>query len=257
MEWPGGKGPARLHRYGACATMTAMSGGTMIGRCVLGAWLVLAAAPAMAGYRFEDGVELGPAALLADWSGTLERHEAQRPAIETCLRSLSDCPRHFRGVHLLFNRAGALEEDARIRVVNHFINRRPYRNDRPIELESRLTGEVVRLRSRWSTLSEFLERGGDCQDYAVAKYHLLRLLGFPSHALRVVVTWDRASRAHHALLAVRRADGSVWLLDSDNTIYRTRPFGMRYVYAINETGVWDHEIDASSWEARLQQEEST
>ena len=34
------------------------------------------------------------------------------------------------------------------------------------------------LRSRWSTLLEFMQRGGDCEDYVICKYESLRRLGF-------------------------------------------------------------------------------
>ena len=85
-----------------------------------------------------------------------------------------------------------------------------------------------------------MQRGGDCEDYAVAKYFLLRELGFPAEDMRVLVTYDRSVRAHHAVLAVRREDGSSWLLELDNTIVKGNQWGYRFIYALNEEGIWDY-----------------
>ncbi len=88
---------------------------------------------------------------------------------------------------------------------------------------------------------DFVRRGGDCEDYATTKYFLLRTLGFTSDDLRVLVVYDRRLRDYHAVLAVRSAPGSIWLLESDNTIQKGGLYGYRYVFAINEDSIWDHE----------------
>lgn len=213
---------------------------------------LLAPTSAEADFRFEDGVYLGPAAQLADWADTLARAREQQPLLAACLADLDQCSRRLRGVHVLVARARGLEPAQQIRLVNRFVNKRSYRRDRSAEVQSKLTDAPVRLRSRWSTLLEFMLRGGDCEDYATSKYQLLRELGFPADDLRVVVAFDRETREHHGLLAVRRPDGGVWLLDSDDRIHRSHPFGYRFVYALNETSIWDHEIDAEQWSRMAQ-----
>jgi predicted transglutaminase-like cysteine proteinase len=91
-------------------------------------------------------------------------------------------------------------------------------------------------------LLEFLEKGGDCEDYATAKYFLLRTLGIPADDLRVVVAWDRKARGYHALLAYR-ASPSAWLLDTDGTIKRgVQQRIFRFLFSLNELGIWDHGI---------------
>ena len=36
---------------------------------------------------------------------------------------------------------------------------------------------------------------------------------------------------------------NTWLLDTDNHIYRrNKPVEYRYVYAVNELGIWDHDV---------------
>jgi predicted transglutaminase-like cysteine proteinase len=198
-----------------------------------------------AGYRFEEGVYLGSAELLADWADTLARAREQDVEIKACLADHDLCPARLRSLHTVMTRAPELSRERQIRLIHRYVNKRSYRDDRGGMVTSNFTDEPVRVRSRWSTLLEFMRHGGNCQDFATSKYQLLRLLGMPAEDLRVVVVFDRPNRAHHAVLAVRLEDGAIWVLDSDDTIYRSRPFGYRYVYALNESSIWDHEADAS------------
>lgn len=210
-----------------------------------------------AAYRFDDGVYLGEAGLMADWAGTLARAHDQQPQIDACLAGHPSCAARLRGVAALVERARDLPVERQLPLVNRYVNRRSYRRDRGVTVLSAVTGQVEALPSSWSTLLEFFERGGDCQDYATSKYQLLRLLGLPAEALRVVVVFDRTTRDHHALLAVRRPDGGAWLLDSDDRIYRGSPFGYRFVYALNENGIWDHEQAGGTPPSPLTKEEAT
>ncbi len=57
----------------------------------------------------------------------------------------------------------------------------------------------------------------------------------------MLVVYDRRLRDYHAVLAVRSAPDSIWLLESDNTIQKSGLYGYRYVFAINEDSIWDHE----------------
>jgi predicted transglutaminase-like cysteine proteinase len=209
---------------------------------------------AEAGYRFDDGVYLGSAELLADWSDTLDRAREQHSEIEACLEDQDLCHARMKGLHPLMARAADLDRDRQVRLINRYVNKRRYRNDRGGEVTSALSDAPVQVPSRWATLLEFMRRGGNCQDYATSKYQLLRLLGMPADDLRVVVVYDRMTREHHAVLAARLEDGAVWLLDSDDSIHRGRPFGYRFIYALNETSIWDHEAEAS-W-SRLAQAEN-
>ncbi|HVA14146.1 MAG TPA: transglutaminase-like cysteine peptidase [Stellaceae bacterium] len=91
----------------------------------------------------------------------------------------------------------------------------------------------------WETPFEFMSRDGQCEDYAIAKFMILRALGFDDDDLRILVVRDVARQIDHAVLVVY-LDGTAWLLDSiDDTVAplasatRYRPY-----YAINETGWW-------------------
>lgn len=215
------------------------------------AFLLLAPVPAEADFRFDEGVYLGSSQLLADWADTLARARRQAPAVAACIDDEDRCDGRMRGVHTIVARARDLDLERQIRLVNRYVNNHRYRRDRTGRIESTVAAGEVRVRSRWSTLSEFMRRGGDCEDYATSKYMLLRELGIPAADLRVVVVFDRSTREHHALLAVRQEDGSAWLLDSDDRVYRGQPFGYQFVYSLNETSVWDHERSAAQWSQLL------
>lgn len=66
----------------------------------------------------------------------------------------------------------------------------------------------------WITPAQLFRTGtGDCEDYALAKYWLLRAAGVPEEDMYVMVVADLIARADHAYLAVRVGNGFV-LLDS-------------------------------------------
>jgi predicted transglutaminase-like cysteine proteinase len=204
--------------------------------------LLFLATPVFAGYRFDTPDKfLASATSLPAWANTLERHAADRKLISDCLQIEEACAGKLRSLRHLILKGAVLDADDQLRLVNRYINRRQYKRDRRKISPSVADGGEARLSNHWVTLLEFLDRGGDCEDYATAKYFLLRVLGFEAEELRVLVTFDREVRQYHAVLAVRRADGSAWLLESDNTIVRSRYGQYRFIYAVNEHGIWDYE----------------
>lgn len=66
---------------------------------------------------------------------------------------------------------------------------------------------------RWQTPRELAARGGDCEDYAAAKYFALRAAGAPASALRIAVVTDERERLRHAVLMVE-IEGQAFVLDN-------------------------------------------
>ena len=171
----------------------------------------------------------------------LSRHAVQFDGLRDCLDDKAACTRRTRSLHVVLAQGAALPREKQVQLVNRYVNRKRYNEDRR---------KIVRdengrfsIPSHWATLVEFLEKGGDCEDFATAKYLLLRHFGFAAEDMRVVVAFDRSHRSHHAVLALRFDAETTWVLDSDNRIYRSRrPGGYRYVYAVNELGIWDHDV---------------
>ena len=86
-----------------------------------------------------------------------------------------------------------------------------------------------------------MRQGGNCEDYAVAKYVALRFLKVPAADLRIVVVEDLQHDSMHAIVAVYD-DTRIWILDNQlpavrasSTIASYRP-----VYSINEEHWWVH-----------------
>ncbi len=94
----------------------------------------------------------------------------------------------------------------------------------------------------WATPAESIgSAGGDCEDYAIAKYYLLKELGVPISRLRI--TYVRALRlqgqAHMVLAYYARPDAEPLILD--NLDPKVRPAGERAdlepVYSFNDDEV--------------------
>ncbi|CAK7061346.1 MAG: hypothetical protein DELT_01453 [Desulfovibrio sp.] len=103
----------------------------------------------------------------------------------------------------------------------------------------------------WAVPKEFFaKRGGDCEDYAIAKYFALRYLGFPANRMRIVIVREldpqgRADPFMHAVLAVA-ANNTWFILDNNarprNNIFPHTQYKGRFVpvYSCNENGAWIH-----------------
>ena len=187
-------------------------------------------------YSFESDEDFfAPAANWAAWQDMLDRHRFQRQSIQECLDDETTCARRLRGLRTILFRGADLKLDQQIRLVNRYINMQHYEEDRISWLSE--------AGNQWRTLTEFLNTGGDCEDFAVAKYFVLREFGVEADDMRIVIGKEPRRAAHHAMLAIRLAD-EVWLLENDNTIRRNGSQDIdKFVYAINEQGIWDHERD--------------
>lgn len=94
----------------------------------------------------------------------------------------------------------------------------------------------------WASPFETLTHSaGDCEDFAILKYALLRDLGVADDDMRIVVLRDAALRQFHAVLSVRHK--GQWLI-LDNRFARVRferdlPH-YKPLYSVNAAGEWTH-----------------
>ncbi len=165
------------------------------------------------------------------WHGMLQRYAAERrAAAAACSPGRSDAclPAEW---HSLLERLEGLDFRAQLDLVNAAINRHPYVPSLVNWHES----------NRWETPFEFLRRGGQCQDYAIAKYLLLREAGVPASRLRLVVLRDTRLGLDHAV-TVAYLGGEALMLDNQlsavvpvSSVHDYQPY-----YSINEQGWWLH-----------------
>ncbi len=93
----------------------------------------------------------------------------------------------------------------------------------------------------WIEPADFVQNGGDCEDYALAKYNLLAQLGFPSEDMFLLGVTQKNSTQAHACLGIDNKDGSFLVLD--NTVdhpVQEQEYAEKYnlVYAVNKHGLW-------------------
>lgn len=177
------------------------------------------------------------------WTGMLqrwdrERHEASAP----CAPGQRDgCePQEWRRIVATLV---PLDLRAKLDAVNALVNRYPY-------IPSAVNWHEANY---WETPYEFLAHSGQCQDYAIAKFMLLRAAGVPNDRLRVVVLRDTRLGLDHAVL-VAYLDGEALLLDNQiaEVVSVERVQHYRPYYSINETGWWLHEPNPLQISAALE-----
>ena len=94
----------------------------------------------------------------------------------------------------------------------------------------------------WATPVEFLAKGaGDCEDYAIAKYFTLKILGVPDDKLRITYVKAVELRQAHMVLTYFETPRSVPLV-LDNIISQIKLATERKdlipVYSFNGSGLW-------------------
>jgi predicted transglutaminase-like cysteine proteinase len=117
-----------------------------------------------------------------------------------------------------------------------------------IETANRLINGAIRYQSDlaqygvvdvWSAPLASLGTGrGDCEDYAIAKYVLLREAGVAELDLRILLVRDRAVREDHAVLAVR--EDNTWLVLDNRRSILARDNELTYftpLYVLDAGGV--------------------
>ena len=162
-------------------------------------------------------------AAFTKWSGMFDRFERsmQQPAAQRVLASWHKQIKPFAGQ--------PLEQMARN--VNDFVNGQNY------IVDSRNWGQ----NDYWETPVEFFQRGGDCEDFAIAKYSSLRALGVPDDRMRIAIVHDQVKNMPHAVLIVY-ADSGAMMLDQQikDVRYTSQVDRYRPIFTINRTAWWMH-----------------
>lgn len=133
----------------------------------------------------------------------------------------------------LMSQASALTEKQKLKAVNRFFNQSiPYRED---------SSHWKRV-DYWATPYEALgTNGGDCEDYVIAKYYSLIMLGIDTSKLRITYVQALKLNQAHMVLAYFPEPDSVPLV-LDNLTSKIKPANERKdlhpVYSFNANGLW-------------------
>jgi predicted transglutaminase-like cysteine proteinase len=167
-------------------------------------------------------------AAFAKWTGMLARFRSEQAVAGRDCAARACEPAEWRD---LLGALRGLGLRAKLDHVNVAMNRHPY------VPSQRNWGES----NYWETPFEFLRKSGQCQDYAIAKYLLLRAAGVPASKLRVLVLRDMRLGLDHAV-TVAYVAGEAWLLDNqiDTVVPAAGIHHYQPYYSINEDGWWLH-----------------
>ena len=96
----------------------------------------------------------------------------------------------------------------------------------------------------WATPIEFIgANGGDCEDYAIAKYFSLRELGVPDEKLRITMVHAKTLNQYHMVLTYYEQPSSMPLV-LDNLIGEIKPANLRTdllpIYSFNASQLWSN-----------------
>lgn len=154
------------------------------------------------------------------WTGVLRKTEAER-AHEDRIPGWRETLAAQRGRDRL----------SQLHAINGFVNRVRYRND----------DENYGVQDYWASPREFFARGGDCEDYAIAKYTMLRRLGWSDRDMRLLVLQDERQRILHAVLVVYVGDRAYVLDNQIKAVTEHRTIAhYRPIFSINQRAWWYH-----------------
>lgn len=120
----------------------------------------------------------------------------------------------------------------RVAHINNVVNKITYREDK----------DVWGKTDYWATPKETIGRGyADCEDYAIAKYALLKAAQVPENMIRVAIVRDEQKRIPHAILVVYEG-GRQDILDNQSPNVRQAQAISWYtpLYSINAQAWWRH-----------------
>ena len=174
---------------------------------------------------------------LPQWRLIAKQLRTEAEIIEPC-RSSGDCTHPVaRRIAIFLEEISSESRRQQVTRVHDFVNRQPYREDQ------RQFGRL----DVWLSPLSFGVQGGDCEDYAIAKYFLLSLLGFNDNDMRIVVMTKRRPAQVHAVLLVQLDEASL-VLDNRQTEPRSVFDYGDWVpqYAVSAAQAWRYVPDKAS-----------
>ncbi len=179
------------------------------------------------GYPAMEQQHLGD---IPQWLSVLERHLKEDVVDGSCQATRFNRCHLAEWQHFLGTLRG-LPYMEQLKAVNRFANTRRY----VLDLDN------YGVEDYWAIPKEFLDNGGDCEDYVITKLFSLRWLGYAIDDLRLVVVQDTNLRVPHAVLAVSHGARTLILDNQVEQVLAERDV-VHYtpVFSINEHHWWIH-----------------
>ena len=166
------------------------------------------------------------------WNGAMARYtqESAEKLEGSCEEKRFNACNYFKLKQFL-DTLRSKDRMAQIVAVNGLINKAKYVSD----------DSNWGQKDYWNSPGEFMARFGDCEDFAIAKFVALEMLGFPQESKRIVAVKDLNLKAGHAVLVVF-VDGKAWVLDNQipQVIEASKIRHYDPVFSINQKYWWRH-----------------
>ncbi len=167
-----------------------------------------------------------------DWQRVVGRVKNDLRVLANCRRDPAGCEhKELRAWLETIESLRGHDPEAQLRRVNALANQQPY-----------ITDDVNFGRpDYYASPLEFLRRSGDCEDFAIFKYFVLKALGFSDSKLRVVLVMRMRDRTPHAVLAVY-LDENVYILDNatDRVLPDHAVTGYQPLFSFTAARGWVH-----------------
>ena len=169
-------------------------------------------------------------ALWRKWRAAEQDIARDAAALAACVNNATQCDESTRRFNNMIGDVRGRTGRARIEAANRLVNG-----------AIRYTSDLIQhgVIDQWSApLATLASSRGDCEDYAIAKYVLLREAGVPHGDLRILLGRDKAAREDHAVLAVK--DGANWIILDNRTMNTSEDMAARHfvpLFAIDKAGV--------------------
>ncbi len=200
-----------------------LSGALAVGALLLSSPAMAAVNPLLSANQV-DSSDISP---FTKWTSVLTRYEEQKADADD--KCIGEGCLNQKWEKLLTDLDGKPVQE-QIDAVNSFFNKMKYVSDQ----------ENYGVADYWNTPYELMERGGDCEDYAIAKYISLKRLGVSESDMRIIIVHDENLHGElHALLQVT-VDGTPEILDNQakQVLPVAKIFHYQPIFAINEDKWW-------------------
>lgn len=170
------------------------------------------------------------------WNRVKSGLESDTRQMSACLQAAEACQTSALKAWrvMMIEARNATSESMRLNLVNRYFNQWSYISD----------SENYNTSEYWASPMEFMAKGGDCEDYAIAKYASLQLLGYTDRHMRIMAVVDNSRGGMgHAVLSVSTMTGSQ-ILDNRSTVVYDGALQTAYAprFAVNQSGVYTYAV---------------